>query len=79
MLFRSPTAWVSGDIYDITRLDEEHVGFYVADVVGHGIPAALLTIFLKQAMIMRETVGGSYKIYSPSDVKIGRASCRERV
>ena len=63
-----PAEWVSGDIYDIVRLDEQHIGFYVADVVGHGIPAALLTIFLKQALVMRETVGNDYHIFSPAEV-----------
>src|SRR5688572_9036270 len=39
-LFR-PAGYVSGDLYDVTRLDERHVGFYIADAVGHGVPAAL--------------------------------------
>jgi serine phosphatase RsbU (regulator of sigma subunit) len=63
-----PAEWVSGDIYDIVRLDEEHIGFYLADVVGHGMPAALLTIFLKQALVMRQTVENKYRIFSPSEV-----------
>ncbi|MHC4644413.1 MAG: PP2C family protein-serine/threonine phosphatase [Planctomycetota bacterium] len=63
-----PAAWVSGDIYDVTRIDEQHIGFYIADAVGHGMPAALLTIFLKQALVMRETVGHSYRIFSPAEV-----------
>jgi sigma-B regulation protein RsbU (phosphoserine phosphatase) len=63
-----PAEWVSGDIYDVARLDEQHIGFYVADVVGHGMPAALLTIFLKQALVMRQTVGNSYRIFSPAEV-----------
>jgi len=63
-----PAEWVSGDIYDVVRMDEEHVSFYVADVVGHGMPAALLTIFLKQAMVMRETVENNYRIFSPAEV-----------
>ena len=63
-----PAEWVSGDIYDIVRIDEQHIGFYVADVVGHGMPAALLTIFIKQALIMRETVGNNYRIFSPTEV-----------
>jgi len=63
-----PTEWVSGDIYDIARLDEKHVGFYIADVVGHSMPAALLTIFLKQALEMRQTLGSDYRIFSPSEV-----------
>jgi len=63
-----PAEWVSGDIYDIVRIDEQHVGFYVADVVGDGIPAALLTIFLKQALVMRETIDNNYHIFSPAEV-----------
>ena len=44
------------------------IGFYVADVVGHGMPAALLTIFLKQALVMRTTVDNTYHIFSPAEV-----------
>ena len=63
-----PAEWVSGDIYDIVRIDEQHIGFYIADIVGHGIPAALLTIFLKQALVMRETIDNNYRIFSPVEV-----------
>lgn len=63
-----PAEWVSGDIYNAVRIDEKHIGFYVADVVGHGMPAALLTIFLKQALIMRTTVDNTYHIFSPAEV-----------
>jgi serine phosphatase RsbU (regulator of sigma subunit) len=63
----SPAEWVSGDIYDIARLDERHIGFYVADAVGHSMPAALLTIFLKQALVMRQTFGDDYTIFDPAE------------
>jgi len=63
-----PADWVSGDIYDIARLDEQHIGFYVADAVGHSMPAALLTMFLKQAITMRQTTGNEYKIFAPAEV-----------
>jgi len=63
-----PAEWVSGDIYDVMRLDEQHIAFYVADVIGHGMPAALLTIFLKQALVMRETIENNYRIFSPAEV-----------
>jgi len=66
-MFR-PAQWVSGDIYDITRLDESHIGFYLADAVGHSMPAALLTIFLKQATVMRQTMGNHYRIFEPDEV-----------
>ena len=63
-----PAEWVSGDIYNVVRVDEQHIGFYVADVVGHGMPAALLTIFVKQALVMRETIENNYRIFSPAEV-----------
>lgn len=63
-----PADWVSGDIYDVARLDEQHIGFYIADAVGHSMPAALLTMFLKQAIKMRETTGNDYRIFGPLEV-----------
>ena len=63
-----PADCVSGDIYDIARLDEQHIGFYIADVVGHSMPAALLTMFLKQVIRMRETIGNEYQIFEPLEV-----------
>ena len=63
-----PAEWVSGDIYDVARIDEQHIGFYIADAVGHAMPAALLTIFIKQAMAMRETLDNSYRIFPPQEV-----------
>jgi len=63
-----PAEWVSGDIYDVARIDEQHIGFYIADAVGHSMPAALLTIFIKQAMAMRETLDNSYRIFAPTEV-----------
>ena len=63
-----PADWVSGDIYDVARLDENHIAFYIADAVGHSMPAALLTIFLKQAIVMRQTIGSEYEIFSPAEV-----------
>ncbi|MFQ6036065.1 MAG: PP2C family protein-serine/threonine phosphatase [Sedimentisphaerales bacterium] len=63
-----PAEWVSGDIYDVARVDEQHIGFYITDAVGHAMPAALLTIFLKQALVMRETFDNSYRIFPPAEV-----------
>lgn len=63
-----PAEWVSGDIYDVARIDEQHFGFYIADAVGHSLPAALLTIFIKNALVMRETTNNTYRIFAPSEV-----------
>jgi len=63
-----PAEWVSGDIYDVARIDEQHIGFYIADAVGHSMPAALLTMFIKQALVMRQTIEKNYRIFSPAEV-----------
>jgi len=65
VLYR-PATWVSGDIYDVTRLDENHIGFYVVDAVGHGMPAALLTMFIKKALQTKRIAGHSYEIIPPN-------------
>lgn len=67
VVFR-PVDYVSGDIYDVHRLDEEHVGIAVADATGHGIPAALLTVYIKRALRGKEIENGSYRILSPDEV-----------
>ena len=64
VLFR-PASWVSGDIYDVARLDEMNVGFYIADAVGHGMPAALFTMFIKKAMQSKRITGNTYQILPP--------------
>jgi len=63
-LFR-PAFWVSGDIYDIMRLDETHVGFYVMDSVGHGLAAALMTMFIRRALKTKHIAGSDYHIVPP--------------
>ena len=76
-----PASWVSGDIYDVTRLDETHVGFYVADAVGHGMPAALLTMFIKHALQTKRIVDHSYQIVPP-DVSLSELNidiCRQEL
>jgi len=67
-VFFRPASYVSGDIYDVARIDEDHVGFFVADAVGHGMPAALLTIFIKRTLQTKEMLpGGGYRIIKPDE------------
>ena len=60
-----PASWVSGDMYDAFRIDEDHVGLFLADAMGHGVAAGLLTMFLRQALIPKQISGKSYSIVSP--------------
>jgi len=45
-----PSQYVSGDIYNIFRLDENHLGAYHIDISGHGVPAALFSVSLSQML-----------------------------
>jgi phosphoserine phosphatase RsbU/P len=45
-----PMNSVAGDFYDFILVDEKHVGILVADVSGHGLPAALIASMLKVAL-----------------------------
>ncbi|HVP10060.1 MAG TPA: PP2C family protein-serine/threonine phosphatase [Phycisphaerae bacterium] len=66
-LFR-PAAWVSGDIFDIFRLDEIHWGVYLADAVGHGVAAGLLTMYIKQAIRPKRVFQNAYELVPPAEV-----------
>jgi sigma-B regulation protein RsbU (phosphoserine phosphatase) len=65
-LFR-PASHVSGDFYDVLRLDENHIGFYIADAVGHGVPAALLTMFIKHALATKQIGIGGYRLLTAAE------------
>jgi len=41
---------VAGDFYDFMVVDEKHLGILIADVSGHGLPAALIASMLKGAL-----------------------------
>jgi phosphoserine phosphatase RsbU/P len=65
--FWRPASYVSGDIYDVMRIDEQHIGVFVADAVGHGVPAALLTMVICRALPAKDTAGRTYRIVPPAE------------
>jgi sigma-B regulation protein RsbU (phosphoserine phosphatase) len=42
----TPCDELAGDTLDLIQLDDDHLGMYVLDVSGHGVPAALLSVAL---------------------------------
>lgn len=45
-----PMTAVAGDFYEFISVDEHRIGFLIADVSGHGVPAALISAMIKVAM-----------------------------
>lgn len=79
VLFR-PAGYVSGDIYDVVSLDDEgrHVGFFIADAVGHGVPAALMTMVVSRSLRMTRTEHTGRSIVSPAEAmtRLNEELCR---
>ncbi len=63
-----PASYVSGDIYDVMKLDDDHLGVFVADAVGHGVPAALLTMIICKSLRTTQATDSGVRILQPSEV-----------
>ncbi len=63
-----PCERIGGDFYNVVRLDDENVGIYFGDVAGHGVSAAMITVFLNQSIKMKRVYDdGSYKLLPPRE------------
>lgn len=45
-----PSNNLSGDVFDVIEINDDKIGVYIADVVGHGISASIMTMFIRQSM-----------------------------
>ena len=45
--YLAPSLYLSGDFVNYFRIDVEHIGFYIADVSGHGVSSAFITVLLQ--------------------------------
>ncbi len=73
-----PCGYLAGDIFNFFALDNHEVGFYLLDVSGHGVPAAMLSVTLSKILTPDGTHGSPLKrlnretqqseISSPHDV-----------
>jgi len=55
----TPAKDVGGDFYDFFRIDDEHIGFLIADVSGKGIPAAIFMAVSRTLIRATGIRGGS--------------------
>jgi len=46
----APCDAVGGDIFNIVRIDADHMGMYMMDVAGHGPPSAMISVLVYQLM-----------------------------
>lgn len=67
---------LGGDMLNVIQLDDHHVGLYVLDVTGEGVPAALLATTLSRVMspvsdpqsLLGERADGTCRVLSPAEV-----------
>jgi sigma-B regulation protein RsbU (phosphoserine phosphatase) len=80
VLYR-PASWVSGDMYDVFRVDEHHIGVFLSDAMGHGVAAGLVTMFIRQALIPKRISGHAYSIVAPADAlrDLHQCLCQQRL
>lgn len=61
-----PCDELAGDTLNVFRLDEKHVAFYLADVSGHGVPAALLSVTVSR--VLSPTFQSADQLLRPAEV-----------
>jgi len=68
---------IGGDLYDFIRLDEHTIAVAIADVIGKGIPAAIMMSMFRGAI--RAYADGGYGRHSMTEIttRLNRLACRE--
>jgi sigma-B regulation protein RsbU (phosphoserine phosphatase) len=80
-----PASYVAGDIFNVFPIDQRQVGFYMLDVSGHGVPAAMLSMTLHAVLTANTSEGsplkrlnratGVYEVTPPAEAA-GALNCR---
>lgn len=71
-----PGQHVGGDLYDVVRLGERHLAFYLADATGHGVTSAMLSVLFKQRLVLVDPETG--RALAPAAVldAVNRSLCQ---
>ncbi|HPD45794.1 MAG TPA: SpoIIE family protein phosphatase [Anaerohalosphaeraceae bacterium] len=72
-----PCFQIGGDLYDFVRLDEQIIAVAIADVIGKGVPAAMMMSMFRGAL--RAYSDGGYGRHSMIEIitKLNTMACRE--
>lgn len=74
--YNEPTSSVGGDYFDYFDLGDGRVGFVIADVTGHGLPAAILMSNLQAAV--RVALGADHDLPRVAE-RINRLICQNSI
>lgn len=71
-----PGQHVGGDLYDVVRLNERYLAFYLADATGHGVTSAMLSVLFKQRLVLADPATG--RALPPAEVlaAVNRSLCQ---
>ncbi len=61
--FYRPMLQVGGDYFDFIDLPAGKIGFFISDVSGHGVPAALITAMLKSFILQNRKIADSPSLF----------------
>jgi serine phosphatase RsbU (regulator of sigma subunit) len=66
-----PSLYLSGDFLDHFEIDERYIGFYIADISGHGSASAFVTMMLKSLInhpLRRYRSGADNIVINPAEL-----------
>lgn len=70
----TPSRPVGGDLYDLLAIDDHHLGIFIADVSGHGLPAAFEAALVRMSFLNRAQPGTSpAEVLSAMNVDLRRS------
>ncbi|MDD3839755.1 MAG: MASE3 domain-containing protein [Clostridia bacterium] len=59
---------VGGDFYNFIKIDDENIAMYIGDVSGHGVSAAMLTVFVNRTITSKRTSEGRNELLNPASI-----------
>jgi PAS domain S-box-containing protein len=59
--FLEPCSFGAGDLFDVFKINEKYIGFYIFDVMGHGVAATVTSLMLHRLLSPYPDEGGIVK------------------